>query len=363
MHLGLGLYRHQLTEDNFAFAEQLGCSHLIIHLANYYSKEIVTATDGEKNYGIAKTEDCVWSEEYLKNIVSMAVAHGLTIAGIENFNPADWYDVLLAGPKRDQQIAHLKQIIRTVGKVGIRSFGYNFSLAGVWGHLKGPHARGGARTVYFDTEELKDIDTPIPNGQVWNMTYDSNAVPGYLPTITHDELWARLKYFLDEVLPVAQESCVDLALHPDDPPMPTLRCTPRLVYQPWMYQKLIDMNPNPANKIELCMGSLQEMTEGDLYDSLEQYARQGRIGYVHFRNVRGKVPRYDEVFIDEGDIDMLKALRILQRSGFDGVLIPDHTPLITGGGEPWHVGMAFAIGYMKAALTAIGEKCNAGMEK
>ena len=94
------------------------------------------------------------------------------------------------------------------------------------------------------------------------------------------------------------------------------------------------------------------MTEGNLYDAVESYSRQGKLAYVHFRNVRGKVPHYQETFLDEGDIDLLRVLRILKKNGFEGVLIPDHAPQMTCG-APWHAGMAFACGWMKAALQAI----------
>ena len=131
--------------------------------------------------------------------------------------------------------------------------------------------------------------------------------------------------------------------------MPTMRGQPRLVYQPRLYQKVIDLNPSPANTLEFCLGTLAEMTEGDIYEAVDQYSREQKLAYVHFRNVTGKVPRYRETFIDDGDIDMLRVLRILKRNGFDGVLIPDHTPQMTCG-APWHAGMAYAMGYMRAAM-------------
>jgi len=94
------------------------------------------------------------------------------------------------------------------------------------------------------------------------------------------------------------------------------------------------------------------MSEGNLYDTVDQYSRQNCISYIHFRNVRGRVPSYYETFVDEGDIDMLRVLQILKKNRFDGVLIPDHTPLMTCG-APWHAGMAYAMGYMRAALNFI----------
>jgi mannonate dehydratase len=137
--------------------------------------------------------------------------------------------------------------------------------------------------------------------------------------------------------------------------VPVLRQTPRLVYQPAMYQRLIDLHPSPASGLEFCLGSIAEMTEGDVYAATEQYGEQGKIFYVHFRNVQGKVPSYREVFVDEGDIDMVRVLRILRDKKFTGVLIPDHTPQMHCD-APWHAGMAFAMGYMKAAMRLVLEE-------
>jgi mannonate dehydratase len=94
------------------------------------------------------------------------------------------------------------------------------------------------------------------------------------------------------------------------------------------------------------------MTEGDVYDAMERYCRQGKLAYVHFRNVAGKVPHYHETFVDDGDVDMLRILRILRRNQFDGVIVPDHTPQMNCT-APWHAGMAYALGYVKGALQAI----------
>jgi mannonate dehydratase len=195
---------------------------------------------------------------------------------------------------------------------------------------------------------------------VWNMIYDPEAFDpdgrkGFLEPITHQQLWERMAWFLEELLPVAEEAGVKLALHPDDPPMPTLRGTPRLVYQPSLYDRLLETRPSPMNTLEFCLGTLSEMSEGDIYDVVDKYTAQGKVAYIHFRNVRGKVPHYDEVFLDEGDMDMIRIMRILLRNRFDGVLIPDHTPAMSCA-APWHAGMAYALGYMRAAARI----CSAG---
>jgi mannonate dehydratase len=95
------------------------------------------------------------------------------------------------------------------------------------------------------------------------------------------------------------------------------------------------------------------MTEGDVYDAVDTYSRQGKIAYVHLRNVRGKVPTYKETFIDDGDVDVRKVLQILKKNHFEGVIIPDHAPQVACA-APWHAGMAYALGYLRAALQAGG---------
>ena len=101
---------------------------------------------------------------------------------------------------------------------------------------------------------------------------------------------------------------------------------PRPVYQPQFYQKLIDLKPSPRNALEFCVGTLAEMMDGNVYDAVETYSRQNRLGYVHLRNVRGKVPNHKETFIDDGDVDIVHVLRILKKNNYQGVLIPDLAP-------------------------------------
>jgi mannonate dehydratase len=353
MKLGLGLYRHMLTRENYLFARQAGATHIVAHLVDYFRgsgknrDDQPTGTD--RGWGLAGDPNQLWTLEELVTIRRDIESAGLKLEAIENFDPAHWHDILLDGPKRAEHIENVKTILRRMGEAGIPVMGYNFSIAGVAGRTTGPYARGEAPSVGMEGP----YDLPMPNGMVWNMIYDDNAPAGVLPTITHEELWRRLERFLSEVLPVAEQAGVKLAAHPDDPPTPFVRGQPRLVYQPRMYQQLIDLNPSPSNTLEFCIGSLAEMTEGDIYETVDTYSRQQRLGYVHFRNIRCKVPTYKETFIDDGDVDMFRVLEILRRNKFEGVLIPDHTPAMSCS-APWHAGMAYAMGYMKGAMRALG---------
>ena len=349
MKLGLGLYRHMLTPENFRFARQCACTHIIVHLVDYFHQSEADRQNqpvGKRGeWGRAGDPEKLWSYEELAALKAEINSHGLEWLAIENLDPAHWHDVLLDGPRKPQHLENVKTIIRTMGRVGIPVLGYNFSLAGVAARIQGPFARGGAVSVGMDGAD----ETPIPNGMIWNMVYDPSAPAGTVPAITSEQLWQRLGDFLNAVIPVAEEAGVTLAAHPDDPPLSLLRGQPRLVYQPRLYQRLIDLKPSARNALEFCVGTLAEMTEGNIYDVVDQYSRQGKLAYVHMRNVHGKAPHYRETFIDDGDVDALRVLDILRQNRFDGVIIPDHTPQMDCG-APWHAGMAFALGYFRAVL-------------
>lgn len=355
MKLGFGFYRHMLTPDHFAFARQTGATHAVVHLVDYFNKggtanprqdQPVGALAG---WGFAGNPGQLWDLDEMLTIKGQLTNAGLIWEAIENFDPAHWSDVLLDGPRKREQLEGLKTIIRRVGQAGIPVIGYNFSIAGVAGRVTGPFARGGAISVGMEGP----VDAPLPNGMVWNMIYDAEAPPGLQPSATVQQLWKRVEDFLGECLPVAEEAGVRLAAHPDDPPMPEVRGQPRLVYLPDLYQKLIDINRSPANQLEFCVGTLAEMRDGDVYEAVEQYSRQNRIAYVHLRNVHGKVPDYKETHIDDGDLDVLQVIRILKKNQFSGVIIPDHAPQLTCD-APWHAGMAFAMGYLRACLKIVG---------
>jgi mannonate dehydratase len=352
MKLGLGLYRHQLDAEHFRFAQQCGCTHLVVHLVDYFrsarNKPGDQPVGDDSGWGLAGDPNQLWTYEELAALKREINAAGLQLEAIENFDPAHWHDVLLDGPKKTQQLENLKSMIRAIGRAGIPIIGYNFSIAGVAGRIKGRFARGKAEAVGMEVP----FDKPIPRGMAWNMVYDPHAPAGMEPSATSDQLWQRLKDFLQAVIPVAEEAGVVLAAHPDDPPLPNVRAQPRLVHQPQQYQRLIDLAPSPNSALEFCVGTLAEMTEGNLYEAVDIYSRQSKIAYVHLRNVHGHVPSYQETFIDDGDVDILRVLQILKRNKFDGVVIPDHAPQMSCA-APWHAGMAFALGYLRAALQAI----------
>jgi mannonate dehydratase len=345
--LGLGLNPRILTAENLRFARQMGATHIVAHLPDW------SRSGARPGVAADDRHPPLWGLEELSRLKAFVNAEGLELEAIENFEPVHWHDVLLDGPRRVEQINGLREILRNMGRAGIPIMGYNFSIAGVWGRTPGSAARGGARSIGYKETEAPE-HAPIPKGTVWNTVYDPDAPSGDIGEVSAEDFWGRLAFFLRELVPVAEEAGVRLAAHPDDPPLPTVRGTARLVYRPELYQRLLDIYPSKANALEFCQGTVAEMVsdEMDVYQAIDRYAGLKAIAYVHFRNVRGKVPNYEEVFLDEGDVDMFRALRIYVKHGYDGVMIPDHTPSVECA-APWHAGMAWALGYMRAAIQLI----------
>lgn len=350
MRVGLTLAGDHLNDDGAKFAAEIGVTDIVVHLTNYSRNADQTPylNGGVGPIGGDCRGDRLWSYDDFSRVIAMLGQHGLRLAALENFSPNFWSDVLLDGPEKRAQMEGLKRLVRDAGKAGVPIIGYNFSIAGVWGWTRRAEARGGAMTTVFDMAAI-DPDEPIPDGMVWNMRY-RDARPSTPPVrVSEAELWDRLSTFLKELVPIAAEAGVRLAAHPDDPPAKELRGTARLVNSHEKYDRLLSIVDSPSNALEFCLGSLQEMPGGDIYETTRRFARKKKIAYVHFRNVKGKVPRYVESFVDDGDIDMAEIVRILREENYDGVLVPDHVPELDCP-APWHAGHAYTVGYMRALV-------------
>ena len=140
MKLGLGLYRHMLTAENFRFARQAGATHIVAHWVDYFHSgpRIPQSESAGQGWGIIQNQDRLWSVAELTELREAVETEGLTLAAIENLDPSHWHDVLLDGPLKRQQLENVKTIVRNLGAAGIPVLGYNFSIAGVWGHVVGP---------------------------------------------------------------------------------------------------------------------------------------------------------------------------------------------------------------------------------
>ena len=238
---------------------------------------------------------------------------------------------------RDEEIEYACELIRNMGRVGIPVWCPEWMPVINWTRTSmAAPGRGGAMVTGFDNELMK------------------NAPQTDAGVVTEEQLWDNLKYFLEKVVPVAEEAGVKLAMHPDDPPLSPLRGMGRIMRSVENYQKLIDLVPSPANGICLCQGNFTLMTD-DLPEVIRHFGN--RIYFVHFRDVRGTPEKFVETFHDEGKTDMRACMEAYRDIGFEGVLRPDHVPTMEGdrNDQPGYssIGRLFAIGYIKGLREAV----------
>lgn len=351
MRIGLGLRGENVTRENIAFAAQLGCTDIVVTPFRFHrlpEGSLWYQRDSSLRY--AQSDPEAWSVERLKGISRQAAVWGLSFRTIENFDPADYCDIMLDGPRKTRQLDALCRMIQNAAAAGVTHIGYGFNPTGVLGRKRCADLRGGAVGLTFHPELVPKA--PLPKGFLWNSVIDPDAPDGDIGPISHSEIWERYYTLLERLLPAAADCGITLCLHPTDPPVEELRSTARLVWRLRDYDRIFADFPQKENCMTFCMGAIQEMADTeDLSAAVTRYGKAGRLGYLHLRNVTGKVPSYREEFPDQGDIDAYAVIRALTALDYRGVLLPDHTPEMTVA-QPWHTGMAFAVGYWKGLIQA-----------
>jgi mannonate dehydratase len=270
--------------------------------------------------------------DYWRTMKRMAEAHGLKL---QNTACPGWDELTLNLPDRDAKIEAWCTLLRNLGEVGIPTLGYNFKPVG---NFRTPDTigRGGARYSTFNYAEFA-------------------KEPPYYPdkVISEAALFENIEYFLQRVIPVAEEAGVRMALHPDDPPIPeTMGGAARIVSSLEQYKRIFELVPSPANAMLFCQGCVTEMGV-DVQGAIRAIGALGKIVYVHFRNVRGEPRNFQEVFIDEGDVDMVKMMETYRDTGFAGPFMMDHTPQFAQPQQTFWAGHAYAVGYMRALIQAV----------
>ncbi|WNR42971.1 mannonate dehydratase [Paenibacillus roseipurpureus] len=328
------VFDHNIGRTTYMqFLRQIGVTHIIGSMP-----DVSILPSAKEGY---------WSEDDLCRWVKHINENGLKVEAIENFIPRHWYKILMDLPGKEQQMENIKRTIRAMGKAKIPIMGYNFSAGGVYGQAMVYEGRGEAKIMVFDPERYPYDDTPIPKSMAWGMVVDPEA-EGRHGLISREEMKGRLHAFLEEILPVAEEANVVMAVHPEDPPVSMIRQAGRVLISPQDFDELFARFDTPYCAMEFCQGTFTEMPY-DIYESIEHFAKSGRIAYAHVRNVNGKVPSYREALLDEGDVDIPRALKLYDQHGFKGAVIPDHYPkLVDIEGE--HASVAYSIAYLRAAM-------------
>ena len=297
---------------------------------------VVGVMDFSRGLDVPK-EDLPWSYTSIMRMKTAYEDGGFKFDVLESRPPMN--RVKLGLPGRDEEIEQVISLIRSLGALGVEVWCYEWMPVFNWLRTSTTTpARGGALATAYDHDLMR------------------NAPLTEYGMVTEEQLWENLEYFLKAVVPEAEKANVKLAMHPDDPPLSPIRGLGRIMRSIDNYQRLIDLYPSPVNGIALCQGNFTLMTD-DLPGAIRQFGRQGKIFFVHFRDVRGTPAKFVETFHDEGKTDMVACMRAYREVGYEGVCRPDHVPTMEGDSNdsPSYssIGRLFAIGYIKGLRQAV----------
>ena len=309
------------------------------YLARYSVRHICgyPEIDGDRLYATV---------DELKHMMEMAAKYGTSVDCIAPpFLASSFIDrerhpaiMLAESPERDRNIEQLQTYIRNCALAGIPCIKYNMSILGV--------LRTGRMPGRGDSLD-----------HVWNL---ANAHPAESLTragvVDADAFWERITYFLDRVIPVANEYKIRMACHPHDPGVPPegYMGVNRVLGSVDGLKKFITIQESPYHGLNFCQGTVSEMLQNpgvEIFDVIRYFGSRKKIFNVHFRNIRGHRNNFVEVFPDEGDIDFVKAIKVYKEVGYPYMLMPDHVPLAADNADPDSLqSFAFCYGYIRGLI-------------
>lgn len=310
-------------DDRWQLAAQMGVTKVVIHPLEIGTGQIF------------------WDYDELLQLKNWLENANLELSVIEGSVPIT--DKTRLGLKgRDEEIELFKQFLRDLGDLGVPTVAYDWMASIRWARTAAHiPLRGHSFTTGFDNKKMQG--GPASSAE----------------DISHEDLWEALEYFLNEVVPVAEEAGVKLALHPDDPPRSELRGIPRIITSVEAYDRVLDIYDSAHNGITFGQGNFAAMG-ADIPAAIRHFGN--RINFAHFRDVRGNADEFVETWHDDGPTDMLAAMKAYYDSGFNGVIRPDHVPSMVGeqNTNPGYEtkGRLFAIGYMKGLMEAAERDIN-----
>jgi mannonate dehydratase len=324
-------------EESWKLIRQVGVTNVVGVLNGGEQDTRMFAAVGAAGWAADPSEDAPWSERAMKHSQEVYSDNGFKLVALEDSAPIDKARLGLAG--RDEQIGHVIEQIRNMGRLGIPTLAYNWMALSSWGRTDiAIPARGGALVTGY-TRSIAESQTPL-------------VAPG---EVTDEQLWEGFEYFLNAVVPEAEAAGVTLALHPDDPPNQTERNLPRIMSSVASFKRVAALNTSLANGFTFCQGNfalMHEVTDGEVTvpELIREFGTE-RINFVHFRDVKGTSADFQETFHDIGQTDMPECMRAYQEIGFEGPMRPDHVPTLDGESNirPGYetLGRLFAIGYIR----------------
>lgn len=286
----------------------------------------------------------VWPLDQILSVREQVLSAGLEMEVIESVNIHE--DIKKGLPSRDLYIANYIESMKNLHEAGIKCICYNFMPVIDWirTNLAEP-LPDGSTAMSYNHEMVSGMD---PHTMANSMIRGANrfSLPGWEPerfpsmardiefyqTISIDEYFQNIAYFLNAVMPFAEQYDIDFAVHSDDPPWPIFGL-PKIVNSAETIRRYLSLNTSKHNGIAFCTGSLGADPKNDLPAMIREFASAGRITFAHLRNVKHTSPTdfHETAHLTQcGDLDMFEIVRALIESGFDGYVRPDHGRMIWG---------------------------------
>ena len=278
----------------------------------------------------------VWPEESLQQMKKECEDHGLIFDVVESIPVSE--DIKLGSANRDELIDVYCENIRRCAKYGVKCVTYNFMPVFDWTRTQlDKEDKDGSTSLVMYWDQMRGLDPLVDDIDLpgWDASYTKDEIKDLFKAyavIGEDGLWENLTYFLEKVIPVAEECGVRMAIHPDDPPYPIFGL-PRIITCEENLDRFLKIVDSPANSLCLCTGSLGCAKSNDVVAMIRKYSAMDRIAFMHIRNIRilddGSFEESGHLS-DCGSLDMYEVVKALVETGFDGYVRPDHGRMIWG---------------------------------
>jgi mannonate dehydratase len=322
----IGMMTSDLSSETLDFIKAIGVNHICATDYRHSSYDTLGYWDSEQ---LIEMRTHVEKHSIQLDMVALPLPSS-------NADQAPLPNIMLGTDQRDNEIERVIRCIQAAEKAGIPAVKGNLALTGV-----------------LSSEPVKG------RGSAWHRSFDLNTlkVPTAWADVSAEEMWLRIAYFVERVIPAAQEAGIRVAIHPHDPVMPKgIGLDHRVLGDIEGLKRFCDLSESPYHGLNFCQGCMTQtgVSKETLIEAIRFFGTRKRLFLVHFRNIRGSAPSFREAFIDEGDMDMLATMKAYQEVGYEHMIVPDHYPRIQGDTRWGHQSRAYQIGYLKALIAATG---------
>ena len=274
----------------------------------------------------------VWSIERIKELKEVVNKKGLELEVIESEPVHE--DIKLRRNHYKKYIENYKETIRNLSKAGVKCICYNFMPVFDWTRSSVDHIlEDGSKTLVYYKNEIEKLDPTKLSLPGWDSSYsveDVSELIGEYKELGEEGLWDNLKYFINEIIPVASECNVNMAIHPDDPPW-SIFGIPRIITNEKNIDRFLAISDDNHHGLTICSGSLGCSRTNDVTKLIRKYGKMKRIHFTHVRNVKIlEDSSFEESahYSSCGSLDIVDIIKAYVEIGFQGYMRPDHGRMI-----------------------------------